>query len=79
MVDVEPDDMLYIQVQQIFKQQVNCDKDGKEFLQKTFKGFLLYQIKVHIVRYILANLSEKGWEHAVEAMVYYKKKLLNDS
>ena len=60
--------MLYIQVRQIFKKQVECDAEGREFLKKSFKGFLLYQIRVHIVRFILANLSDKGWEHAVEAV-----------
>ena len=38
----------------------------------------MYLVKATIMRFTLANLSEKGWLQAMSAIKYYKKRFFED-
>eukprot|EP00347_Sterkiella_histriomuscorum_P016450 403353129 len=78
LTQVERDDPILTKVEmQIPNLYKSMNKDGQDFLKWSSPQFLLYQSKATILRYVLKNLSDKGWLQAVKAMRFYKKSFID--
>lgn len=54
----------------------SMNQENKDYLGRCHPQFRLYQAKATILRFVLKNLSDKGWLSAVKAIRYYKKSFI---
>jgi hypothetical protein len=77
--EASKDDPLYVKLRSHFNMtQLDIDNESYRKLQELGYQYKVYCAKALIMRFILANLSEKGWFQAINAIKYYKKRFAEE-
>lgn len=78
MLQADKDDIIYMKLDLCFPGISKVlSPENKDAMKRYGSMFRLYSAKANILRFVLRNLTEKGWLQAVKAMRYYKKNFID--